>query len=235
MLKKMFTRHKLLLYITLATTFIVSGCELKVKPIEGGKEIAKELERHKIKRVTEKDFLVAARTAGDSITRVAQRALDARLQVALQTNDIATAMAYCQPENYAAVDSLEQLYGAIARRTSSKLRNPQNKAAQSISDLVGQYERKERNESATLELSEEELLYTAPIFIRNESCLHCHGTPGKEILEADYALIKAKYPADEAVGYKTGELRGMWHITFDKKAFVTYLNAQPKKSWRKSK
>ena len=81
-------------------------------------------------------------------------------------------------------------------------------------------------------INQEELLYTAPIYIRNESCLQCHGSPGQEIAETDYALVKEKYPNDQAINYKKGDLIGMWHITFNKMDLVAYLNDQPKKSRR---
>lgn len=231
--KKMFMSHKMLSSITLAVAIIVSGCEVKVKPIEGGKEIAKELERHKIKRVTDRDFIAAARVAGDSIVKVAQQELYTRVQAASQGEEITTALPYCQPENYPAVEALEKTYGAVARRTSSRLRNPQNKADGNTAAILAQYERGDLKAAQAMELTEEVLLYTSPIYITDESCLRCHGTPGQELLTADAAHIKQKYPSDEAIGYKMGELRGMWHITLDKKDFVAYLNAQPKKSRRR--
>ncbi len=219
--------------ITLAIAVIVSGCEVKVKPIEGGKEIAKELERHKIKRVTDRDFVAAARVAGDSIVKVAEQELEARLQAALQEGGISTALPYCVPENYPEVEALETTYGAVARRTSSRLRNPQNKTDENTAAMLARYESGDLKEAQALEPTGETLLYTATIHISSESCLRCHGTPGEELLTANAETIKQSYPSDEAIGYRMGELRGMWHITFDKKKFVAYLNDQPKKSRRK--
>jgi len=45
-------------------------------------------------------------------------------------------------------------------------------------------------------------------------CEKCHGKIGSTLKEADYASIKSLYPEDMAIGYKTGDLRGMWSISF---------------------
>ncbi|MFD2246795.1 c-type heme family protein [Pontibacter ruber] len=233
MAKKMFNCRTFLISITFLGASIVSGCDLKVKPIEGGKEIAQEVERHKIKRLTQNDILKAAQKAGDSVVVVAQQELDARLQEELQKGGVAAAMAYCQPENYEAVNALEEKFGATAQRTGTRLRNPANKAGGQAAAILAQYEKGALKEPQVVALNNEELLYTSPIYIRNQNCLNCHGTIGQNIAAADYEKIKQKYPTDAATGYQTGELRGMWHITFRKKEFIAYLNDQPKKSRRR--
>lgn len=56
--------------------------------------------------------------------------------------------------------------------------------------------------------------YFKPILIQ-PLCLNCHGNEQQDILPALLAKIKKEYPADEATGYETGDLRGLWHITFN--------------------
>ncbi|MFN0068401.1 MAG: TSUP family transporter [Limisphaerales bacterium] len=56
--------------------------------------------------------------------------------------------------------------------------------------------------------------YFAPIVLNNPLCLRCHGTPGKELAEADAALIRRFYPDDRATGFALGDLRGMWRVDF---------------------
>ncbi|MHC2992656.1 hypothetical protein OB13_14055 [Pontibacter sp. HJ8] len=206
---------------------------MKVKPIAGGKEIAQELERHKIKRLTQQDILKAALKTGDSLVVVAQQLLDKRLAEQLAAGGVAAALPYCQPENYAEVEALQHKFGGIARRTGTRLRNPQNQPDAPVAAALQKYSNPQEQKPQVVALNERELLYTAPIYIRNENCLSCHGTPGQDLTEADHALIRQKYPEDKAINYKAGELRGMWHITFDKMDLIAYLNDQPKKSRRK--
>lgn len=58
--------------------------------------------------------------------------------------------------------------------------------------------------------------YYKPILIQ-PMCLSCHGTAGKEIASELLLVLDSLYPGDKARGYKAGDLRGMWHIVFDKK------------------
>jgi hypothetical protein len=46
------------------------------------------------------------------------------------------------------------------------------------------------------------------------ACLQCHGQPGTDINEATMAQIKNLYPEDHATGYKLGDVRGLWKVTF---------------------
>jgi len=46
------------------------------------------------------------------------------------------------------------------------------------------------------------------------ACLGCHGTEGGDINAKTLKIIKQKYPEDKATGYKEGDLRGWWKITF---------------------
>lgn len=58
-----------------------------------------------------------------------------------------------------------------------------------------------------------EIHFFKPILLQG-MCLNCHGTPGKEISEATLSRIQQFYPADMAVNFKEGDLRGAWHIIF---------------------
>ena len=228
----MFKARSLLATITLSTAFIVSGCDVKEKPIEGGKEIAQELERHKIKRLTPQQILNAAQKHGDSIVVVAERLHVQRLTEHLAQGGIAAAIPFCQPENFEEVEALQHKFGAISRRFSERPRNPQNLANGGTAQALARYSKGQEQQATVEALSPDEIRYTAPIYLRDESCLSCHGTVGQDVSEADYTLIKDKYPQDQAVGYKKGDLMGVWELTFDKLDLVAFLNDQPKKSRR---
>jgi hypothetical protein len=38
----------------------------------------------------------------------------------------------------------------------------------------------------------------------------------RDIAEATFNMITQQYPKDLAIGFKDGDLRGLWHITFYK-------------------
>jgi hypothetical protein len=46
------------------------------------------------------------------------------------------------------------------------------------------------------------------------ACLNCHGNAEKDIATKTLEVIMQKYPNDLAIGYKEGDFRGLWKITF---------------------
>src|SRR5690606_6819348 len=46
--------------------------------------------------------------------------------------------------------------------------------------------------------------------------LSCRGAPGQQNADRTLARIRELYPADQAVNFKEGDLRGAWHITFER-------------------
>ncbi|WP_245869083.1 Tll0287-like domain-containing protein [Pontibacter ramchanderi] len=203
-----------------------------MKPIEGGKEIAQELERHKIKRLTQQDIINTAQKYGDSIVVTAERLHVQRLTEHLAQGGMAAALPYCQPESFEEVETQQHKFGAISRRFSERPRNPQNQAKGATAQALARYSKGQEQQATVEALSPDEIRYTAPIYLRDETCLSCHGTVGQNLSEADDSLIKQKYPQDQAVGYKAGDLMGVWELTFDKLDLVAFLNDQPKKSRR---
>lgn len=104
-------------------------------------------------------------------------------------------------------------------RTSHRLRNPAN-APNAIQEAV--LSRWLAKEKAGQEIGKVYTEYDGkyygfvPIRINNETCLGCHGTPGK-INEAAVKVIDERYPGDQAKGFEMNELRGAFWVSFDKK------------------
>ena len=109
---------------------------------------------------------------------------------------------------------------ALVKRTSAKLRNPAN-APDSMEAAV----------FALFTRQKDSGLQIKPVLINTEAgsnhyfkpimmqamCLNCHGEKNKHIAQATWDSIQKKYPADAAFNYKEGDIRGVWHITFNKK------------------
>jgi len=58
--------------------------------------------------------------------------------------------------------------------------------------------------------------FYAPILLA-PLCQKCHGIPGETMGLENYDIIQKYYPEDEAINYKSGDLRGLWSISFRKK------------------
>jgi hypothetical protein len=124
---------------------------------------------------------------------------------------------FCHDNALKLTDSMGKAHHVVIKRTSHKLRNPANKPDIDEEAVLNEYlkrqEAQKPMEPIVLKDSEGYVHFYAPIKIK-EACLKCHGTPGKEIPESIYKLIKEKYPNDQAVNFKTGDLRGIWNIKF---------------------
>ena len=55
--------------------------------------------------------------------------------------------------------------------------------------------------------------FYAPILLQ-QKCLTCHGIIGEDITFKTDSIIKSIYQNDVATGFKEGDLRGIWSITF---------------------
>ncbi len=154
----------------------------------------------------EKGRLIAATTFA---------ALSTKLQEALQQGGVKQAIAYCQLAAIPLTDSLSVAQGAEIRRTSLKFRNPQNAPTPTEKRILEEYEKTIKAGKALKPLvrknKQGQIAFYAPIKV-NAFCLQCHGELGQTLQEEDYAIIKERYPGDQALGYVDGDLRGMWSI-----------------------
>ena len=57
--------------------------------------------------------------------------------------------------------------------------------------------------------------YYYPIYVA-ENCTQCHGVAGESLNKKAAKKLAALYLNDHAQGYQTGDLRGMWVVTFTK-------------------
>ena len=155
---------------------------------------------------------------GDSIIKNTFDTLRNALTNAIGQNGFAGALQYCNVQALP-ITSLYASQNITVSRVSDKNRNPGN--AMSELDKL-QWEKlkiafeKKDSLKATIVDNKEDIHYYKPILIQG-MCLSCHGTPNKEISKELLTQISTLYPEDKATGYKTGDLRGMWHVVFKKK------------------
>ncbi len=150
---------------------------------------------------------------GDSITARVQKLLLANVMTAMKGGGPVNAVSFCNVHAMPLTDSLASEYNCIIQRVSDKYRNPANKPGKSDAAVFAKM-----NSSTAMKpvlVSENgQMVYYNPIKIAMPSCLVCHGTSGNEIDTKTLEIIKQKYPDDMATGYKEGDLRGLWKITF---------------------
>ena len=140
-----------------------------------------------------------------------------KIQTIAGKKGLPSVVGFCHDNAMKLTDSLGKVHNVIIKRTSHKLRNPENKPDIDDEAVLNEYlrlqEEQKPMEPVVLKDANGYVHFYAPIKLKKD-CLKCHGTPGKEIPEPVYKLIKSKYPNDKAIGFKIGELRGIWDIKF---------------------
>lgn len=168
------------------------------------------------RKVSMEDIENAYLEKGKAIAASTFSILGSTLQTEMKKGGVQNAVKYCNLAASPMVDSLMQVHQANIRRTSLKIRNPKNKPTDIERVQLELFQKQHEAGTAlkpTYQKSGNQVSFYAPIYVM-ELCQNCHGKKGAGLKEEDFAFIKDLYPADKAVSYHTGDLRGMWSITF---------------------
>lgn len=135
---------------------------------------------------------------------------------AIGTKGIEEAITFCNEQAYPLTATYTGDSVSI-RRTSTHFRNPNNEPdSLELSVLNRMAEEMKSSSLPKVQLvrkSSGEVHFFKPIMLQ-AMCLNCHGAPNEQIQPATLARIQRLYPTDQAVDFREGDLRGMWHVTF---------------------
>lgn len=114
-------------------------------------------------------------------------------------------------------EDASEVPGVEVGRTSARLRNPRNAPPDWARDFVARTDGRKAAEvrPVAFDLGDRVGLLR-PIEIRRR-CLHCHAPP-EALSERTREWLRSAYPADRAVGYALGDLRGFWWAQAPKEA-----------------
>ena len=164
----------------------------------------------------QKDYL----QKGQMLAQQSFAALSGRLMSAIEAGGVPHAIKYCHTAALPLVDSLSKVYKASIRRTSLKVRNPEDTPRDWEKSILQSYQQElsagKRPTPVVKILDKKHIAFATPIYMA-QPCLKCHGKLGETLNEQNYTAIKKLYPSDQAIGYVDGEWRGMWSITFFRK------------------
>ena len=161
------------------------------------------------------DDLEHFKTLGDKIVTETFSVFSGHLKTALEEGGVRSAVQYCSIKAIPLTDSLAREYGVSIRRVSDKYRNPDNKPNEIESDVLESFKIQMKDQQVIApvikEIDNYHIAYFAPIIMLPQ-CLQCHGKLGETLKRDDYSYLIGLYPEDQAIGYKTGDLRGLWSI-----------------------
>lgn len=148
-------------------------------------------------------------------TQALQQQLSSRLQKAIAEGGLEQGIEVCAQEAPRIAAAISDEFGKNVSRTALRVRNPGNRpdptqqaALQFFAEKL-----KQQQDPARLEyFSQQEngrFIYMRPIVMQSQ-CLACHGEINKQLR----SRIERHYPADQATGFKTGDLRGAFVVTW---------------------
>ena len=162
---------------------------------------------------------------GKAIVTQAFGVLSSNLLTALNQGGPTNAVSFCSAEAQSLTESLAAAGGVGLRRVSHRARNSKNQADEAEFAVLRQFDLAIRSQQKPVPMvatnTKGRLVFYAPIAITNAVCLNCHGQPTVEVQPATLALIRQRYPDDQATGFKMGDLRGLWVVEFQRDAFAT--------------
>lgn len=159
----------------------------------------------------------SAAVVGDRVAGRLGAALKEALSAAMKSGGPREAISVCSKKAYALTDSIEKTDPDVVRlrRTSLRIRNPQNAPDSSEIAAISLFEARLNSGNGPgdpiiteeMSVNGKQFRYFKPLLVE-PVCLVCHGTSdylNKEVL----AKIKAVYPDDRATGFNDGDLRGV--------------------------
>ena len=200
------------------------GCEPNEKVKAPG--LREAVENRKIKQIHEPDIQKRALEMGEKIALEAEKTLGGALKKAISEKGFSEAITFCNISAYPLLENLQSDTKSTIRRVTFKQRNPSNKPDDLEAQLLDAYHYNEENNitsTPSVQKHNEDYYYVKPIFVK-ELCLNCHGSPEENIEQSNFDKLKELYPEDQAMGYKAGQLRGMWSVKIPKKEIVLAIS-----------
>lgn len=153
---------------------------------------------------------------GNKIASITFDTLRGSLLKAIEQYGVDGAISFCNERATGLVNTYAD--SVSVRRTSLRVRN-QHYKADSLERMVLQNmhaaQRAGELLSEKIIRHNEEIHFFKPIKMQ-AFCLSCHGSTTTHVQPGTKQNILNLYPADSAINYAEGDLRGMWHITFSK-------------------
>ncbi len=154
---------------------------------------------------------------GDSIAAKSFDHLRTALQASMSADGPAAAITFCRQQAMP-LTSKYNTDSITVMRVAEKFRNPSNALKNPDSTVWSQYKTAMANGDSIFSktvVTDTAIHYYKPILLL-PLCSTCHGVAGKDIPASLVTVIDSLYPGDRAKDFLVGELRGMWHIRFDK-------------------
>ncbi|WP_457679999.1 Tll0287-like domain-containing protein [Thermovibrio sp.] len=141
--------------------------------------------------------------------------LKTNLGMALKEGGFPKAIDFCASRAQELTEKVNrELVVVKVKRVSDKYRNPKDKPTPQDLKVIKELKedlKKGKLPKYVIRKEGNYFVYYKPILVA-PFCLNCHGEPTRMSPEV-LRVLKEKYPNDKALGYKAGELRGVFKVT----------------------
>ena len=155
---------------------------------------------------------------GNEIAIATQKHLGGNLVKKMKEGGVKEAVPFCNTKALPLTAEMSDAFDVTIKRTSHRLRNEKNAPDDEekiiLSEFNNQLAEKKDPKPVVKRGKDGKVHYYAPIIVQKK-CLTCHGEIGTNVTVKSDSIIKSLYPKDLATGFKEGDLRGIWSITFN--------------------
>ena len=151
----------------------------------------------------------------DAIIAAMHDALLWELTSGLQQGGATLAIKSCHIDSDRVAQRVGREEGVAAGRTSDRLRNPTNAPKSWAAPIVKANAGRRAKDVAGFAVDLGEKLGVLRPIAEQPRCAACHG-PADKFITAVHAELKDRYPADRAVGFNDGDIRGWYWVEIPK-------------------
>ena len=157
---------------------------------------------------------------GKEIAMATFKKLGGELEKKMKEGGVSKAAPFCNANAGTIADEVANKYKVTIKRTSDKLRNKENAPNSEEKTIIKRFQRliaEGENLKPIVEKDKDgHPHFYSPIKLKKK-CLTCHGVLGETMKHEADSIIKSLYPNDKAIGFKEGDFRGIWSISFNSK------------------
>jgi cytochrome c551/c552 len=156
-------------------------------------------------------------TQGKELALATKSELGKALLSTIQEKGTEQAITFCNIHALSITDSMSTVLNTSIKRVSDQPRNPKNAANEDELNIILDMKKKLQNGQSISPVIIEKtgdnpvIMGYYPIEV-NDMCLQCHGHPKTDISKPVIDRIKQLYPHDQAIGYTTQEIRGLFVV-----------------------
>jgi len=168
-------------------------------------------------RTLSEEQKVKYKAQGKEIAMSTAKNLGSKLSQKMKEGGVKEAVPFCNTMAYPLTEEMSKKYNVEIKRTSDKWRNDKNKPNEEENKIIDFYKKAlAANEQLepVIEIDNTGNPHFYGPIVLQKKCLACHGSIGKEVSVKTDSLIKSYYSNDKALGFKEGNLRGIWSIKF---------------------